>query len=192
MRKAVCCWVGVLALVASTAHAGSAGADGPPATTTEGAGWQGLKGRLSLGTSSSFRIEPGSAETDPLKINSLSVMGDYYLSRPWLGTAGGLRATSGLLLGSRASLWSSPASVDRRAAAISAMDAAADNTGTLPYLGVGYTGLSSKGGWGLSADLGLMALNPRSAARLGTHSLDDTVREMRFSPLLQVGLSFSF
>jgi hypothetical protein len=42
-----------------------------------------------------------------------------------------------------------------------------------------------------------MALNPRSAVRLGkvfngTLTLDDTLREMRFSPLLQLGVSYSF
>jgi hypothetical protein len=189
MRKTVKCWVGVLALVAATAHAGGGGL---PPIPSDNSPWQGLKGRLSLGTTSALRTETGSTETDALKISSVSVMGDYYLTRPWLGTTGGLRATSGLVLGSRASLWSSPASLDKRMAPSTALDASGDSVGTLPYLGVGYTGFSSKGGWGLSADLGLMALNPRSAVRLGTHSLDDTVREMRFSPLLQLGVSYSF
>jgi hypothetical protein len=118
-------------------------------------------------------------------------MGDYYLSKPWLGTAGGLRATSGVLLGPRSSLWSSPAAIDRRV-----VDGNADGSSTLPYVGVGYTGLSDKGGWGLSADLGLMA-SPRSSVRLGkvfngAQSLDDTLRELRFAPLVQLGVSYAF
>lgn len=189
MRKVVRCLVGTLALAASLAHAGSG--EGLR-TEFDNQAWEGLKGRLSFGTVAPLRGEFGSAASDPLRINSLSLMGDYYLSRAWLGTAGGLRATSGLVLGSRASLWSSPASIDQRMALTSSLDGSTENNGTVPYLGLGYTGLSSKGSWGLSADLGLMALNPRSAVRLGTHSLDDTMRDLRFSPLLQFGVSYSF
>ncbi len=189
MRKVVRCLVGTLACVASFAHAGSG--EGLR-TSFDSQAWEGLKGRLSFGTVAPFRGELGSTSSDSLRVNSLSLMGDYYLSRPWLGTAGGLRATSGLVLGARASLWSSPAPIDRRMALASSLDGSTDNNGTVPYLGVGYTGLSSKGSWGLSADLGLMALNPRSAVRLGTQSLDDTMRDLRFSPLLQFGLNYSF
>jgi hypothetical protein len=62
---------------------------------------------------------------------------------------------------------------------------------------LGYTGLSSKGGWGFSADVGVMALSPGSSVKLGrvfsgNQSLDDLLREMRLSPLVQVGVSYSF
>jgi hypothetical protein len=188
MRKTVSRWLGVVAFAATAAHAASG--DGLQAQLDSRA-WEGIKGRLTLSTAAPMRTEFGNPDGDALKINSLSVMGDYYFSRPLLGNAGGLRATSGLLLGPRASLWSSPAAMDRRVTA----DAGADNS-TTPYLGVGYTGLSSKGGWGLSADLGLMAM-PRSSVRLGkvfngTQSLDDAMRDLRFAPLLQLGVSYSF
>jgi hypothetical protein len=188
MRKTIGLWVGVLALAASAVH--PAPGDGLP-SQLNGEAWGGLKGRLSLGTTTQLRNEFGYADPDPQKINSLSVMGDYYLSKPWLGTAGGLRATSGVLLGPRSSLWSSPAAIDRRVA-----DGNTDGSSTLPYVGVGYTGLSDKGGWGLSADLGLMA-SPRSSVRLGkvfngAQSLDDTLRDLRFAPLLQLGVSYAF
>jgi hypothetical protein len=189
MRKVVRCLVGTLALVATLAHAGSG--EGLKAPLDQQA-WEGLKGRLSFGTTAPFQAELGNPASEPLRIHSLSLMGDYYLSRPWLGSVGGLRATSGLMLGSRGSLWSSPASIDRRVSLGVMADGSAENHGTVPYLGVGYTGLSSKGGWGLSADLGLMALNPRSATKLGNQSLDDTMRDLRFTPLLQLGVSYSF
>jgi hypothetical protein len=157
--------------------------------------WEGLKARLALSTNGGSRSgsDLGSLDSDPQRINSLSLMGDYYLTKPWLGNAGGLRATSGVLFGSRSSIWSSPALLDRRS---TGYDAGTDNVGTLPYLGLGYTGWSSKGGWGLSADVGLMG-SPRSAGKLGknasgSQSLDDTVRDLRFSPLVQLGLSYSF
>lgn len=150
--------------------------------------WEGLKARLALGTSAPTRGELGIGDIEQQKINSVSLMGDYYLSRPWMGTSGGWRATSGVLLGARSSVWSSPSSLDRRSAGESS------ETGTQPYLGLGYTGWSSKGSWGLSADVGLMGV-PRSAARFGRSgptSLDDTVRDLRFAPLVQLGLSYSF
>ena len=190
MRKVVRCLVGTLALAATLAHAGSGTGLKAP---LDHPAWEGLKGRLSFGTVTPFQAELGNTASEPLRIHSLSLMGDYYLSRPWLGSVGGLRATSGLMLGSRGSLWSSPSAIDRRSSLGGLTDGStADNNGTVPYLGVGYTGLSSKGGWGLSADLGLMALNPRSAAKLGNQSLDDTMRDLRFTPLLQLGVQYSF
>jgi hypothetical protein len=157
--------------------------------------WHGLKGRLSLGTTP-YRMDSGDFDSAPQRISSLSVMGDYYLTRPLLGASGGLRATSGLLLGPRASLWSSPASVDRRPGSAANPDGSMESASTAPYLGLGYTGLFGKGGWGVSADLGLMATS-RSGVRLGkvfngTQSLDDTMRDLRFLPLVQFGLSYSF
>ncbi|MBC7992838.1 MAG: hypothetical protein H7Z15_06305 [Rhizobacter sp.] len=190
MRKVVRCLVGTLALVATLAHAGSGEGLKIP---LDHPAWEGLKGRLSFGTVAPSQADPSNTNSEPLRIHSLSLMGDYYLSRPWLGSVGGLRATSGLMLGARGSLWSSPASIERRTSLAGGLgDASTDTSTTVPYLGVGYTGLSSKGGWGLSADLGLMALNPRSATKLGNQSLDDTMRDLRFTPLLQLGVSYSF
>ncbi len=162
--------------------------------------WSRVQGRLSLGVhSATLYADPFGFDDAPARLNSLSLLGDYYLTGA-LGhrSAGGIRATSGVLLGPRATLWGSLPSgglfqVDRRPGA---PDAAGENH-TVPYLGVGYTGLSLRGGWGLSVDLGLMALHPRSATQLGgvltgSQSLDNTLRELRLSPILQLGVSYSF
>lgn len=175
----------------AVAMAPSWAGDGVPAVPHAQA-WEGLKARLSLGTANPMRSELNMGDSEPQKVNSLSLMGDYYLTRPWLGTTGGLRATSGVVLGSRSSIWSSPSLLDRRVSG--AAEPGTEANGTLPYLGVGYTGWSSKGGWGLSADLGLMAA-PKATGRLGrtgSANLDDTVRDLRFAPLVQLGLSYSF
>lgn len=194
MSRTVLSWCAATALMA--VMAGHAWAADASQSISDAQAWEGLKARLALGTNSTASRSElgGTLDTDPQKINSLSLMGDYYLTKPWLGTAGGLRATSGVLFGSRSSIWSSPALLDRRSTP--GYDAGNDSTGTLPYLGVGYTGWSSKGGWGLSADVGLMG-TPRSSGRLpkgstASQSLDDTVRDLRFSPLVQLGLSYSF
>ena len=62
----------------------------------------------------------------------------------------------------------------------------------MPYLGVGYTGLKPHGGWRYNADLGLVAQSPGGMRLIGTQSLDDTIRELRLAPLVQLGVSYSF
>lgn len=76
---------------------------------------------------------------------------------------------------------------------------------SVPYAGISYTTASVFGGerglasstWSFNIDLGVMALAPRSAVRLGSTGatqdrLDDMLRELRLSPLLQLGVSYSF
>ena len=91
-------------------------------------------------------------------------------------------------------------SVDRRLldapSGLSNSDGATDSA-TLPYLGVGYSGLSLRGGWSFSADLGLVAFAPGNAVKLGrviggTQGLDDLLRDLRMSPVIQLGVSYSF
>lgn len=109
------------------------------------------------------------------------LLGDFYFDAPGLqlpASVGGLRATSGLVSGLRST-------------------AQTVSTETLPYLGVGYTGLSLKGGWGITADLGLALENPGSAARagralFGNQGFEQALREVRLSPVLQVGVSYAF
>lgn len=76
---------------------------------------------------------------------------------------------------------------------------------SVPYVGLSYTATgsaaSSRGlvasSWSFNIDLGVMALAPRSAVRLGAapstqDRLDDLLRELRLAPLLQLGVSYSF
>jgi hypothetical protein len=176
-------WLAVLALSIGVpgAYAGEGSSD-----QSHVQAWEGLKARLAVGTAVPARSELGFGDAEQQKVNSVSLMGDYYLKRGWLGTSGGFRATSGVLLGARSSVWSSPSLLERRTGG------EGGDAGTQPYLGLGYTGWSSKGGWGLSADVGLMGLPRGASSRAGSSSLDDTVRELRFAPLVQLGLSYSF
>lgn len=185
-------WIAVAALaVGGTQAAMALDAGGSGGFT--GLGWGALQGRMSLGTASpGLRIDTPGFDTTSLKLGSLSLMADYYLL-PAFGqrSAGGLRATSGVLFGPRSSPWSGPGSgaqfsIDRRMNPTP--DASADSA-TSPYLGIGYTGLSVKGGWGFSADVGVLA--SRFGRNLG-QSLDDQVRELRLQPVLQLGVSYSF
>ncbi|MDP3820215.1 MAG: hypothetical protein Q8R33_01960 [Burkholderiales bacterium] len=191
MRKLTWMIFGLFAAVASAAHA----SDGitPSAEQLQWSRWQ---GRMAVGT------EPAG-----LKLNTVSLMGDYYFTGSLLGPrrAGGFRATSGLLLGPRTQSWlgqpgvnagssfSITAQVLGPAATLPAAGETPGDNATLPYLGLGYTGLSLRGGWSFNADLGLVARSPGNVVKFGRNqSLDDTARELRLSPLLQFGVSYSF
>ena len=207
-------WLGAAVLAAAGAAAGNAAAvQGNGLVASPESLWPRWQARLSLGTSRPLLpADMMNTDSSGLKVSSASLFGDYYFSRSMraAGSGGGFRATSGLFVGSR---WTSllpstpvagigvPAfSVGRRHFGglhlPPAMNDASDN-GPVPYVGVGYSGLLGRGSWGFSADVGLMALSSGSAVKLGRvftgqQSLDDAVREMRLSPLLQLGVSYSF
>ena len=163
--------------------------------------WARWQGRLSLGTTAA-NWRPG---TEVGKVSSASLMGDYYFGRSLVGpgSAGGFRATSGLIFGPRSSLATGQPgllagnafSIGGRLFGQSAMPYTSDTIGdsaTLPYLGVGYTGASARSGWSFSADLGLVAQTPGGIKLIRSQSLDDAVREMRLAPLVQFGVSYAF
>jgi hypothetical protein len=145
--------------------------------------WPRLQARVSLGTPMpAWRNEWGVANSQGLKPSRLTVMGDYYFSRTIRpdGAAGGFRATSGLVVGPRAPAALGPA-----------------ETATVPYVGVGYSGLGGRSGWSFNADFGLTALSPGNGLRVGrvlsgSQGLDDLVRDLRLTPTLQLGATYSF
>jgi len=142
---------------------------------------------------------------------SISLLGGYYFSNRTLGaSAGGFRATGGLIgasgtlgvgtLGS--SLLAPGLAAERRNYSLSgpALGDAADFA-AVPYVGVGYTGLIGKRGmtgegWGVSADLGMTALQPRSSVRFGQAPsgmpINDLVRDLQLNPMVHVGVSYAF
>jgi hypothetical protein len=195
------------ALIALAAHVVLAHASDGNGLTVRGdeLQWPRWQGRLSMSSASPAAVRSfGQGSTG---ISSLSLMSDYYLTGSLLGPkqAGGFRATSGVLIGPRSQAWTALSasstgggfSIDRRTSALvpGAMpgDPSADQP-TLPYVGVGYTGLSPRGGWSFNADLGVVSLSASSAVKFGrgTQSLDDAIRDMRWSPVLQLGVSYSF
>ena len=172
-----------------------------------------LQGRVRLGYGSAA---PDIAAPATAKLSGASVLGDYYFVGRLVtrdGDSSGFRATTGVFLGSRLGLWggygpaalsSSLVSVERHSFSLvsaqpgeSASNSSNNDGGAVPYVGLGYSSSSLKGGWGFSADLGVMALNPGSALRLGrslgsVQSAEDLVRDLRLSPVVQIGASYSF
>jgi hypothetical protein len=174
--------------------------------------WPRWQGRLAFGTVAPLYRADVMNRDSGTSLSGATLLGDYYFTRSLrrFGDSGGFRATSGVFLGSRSTslLPTGPAtgfggrafSVERRTVGGLSVPISNDSTAEsapVPYVGLGYTGLPSKGGWGFSADLGVMALSPGSAVKLGrvvtgTQSLDDTLRDMRLSPLVHLGVSYSF
>jgi len=186
--------------------------------TLETAAWSRWQGRVSFAATGP-RWSSGSKEFGngglhvghANAINSLSVMGDYYFARSLadLKSIGGFRATSGLIFGPRSQLSTSQPymasansfSIGSRLFGQSSNPYAVnavDDTATLPYLGLGYTGLSARGAWRFNADLGIVtqglgsAVNPGRMFGSGQRRLDESLRDLRLTPLFKLGASYSF
>lgn len=166
-------------------------------------GWPQWQARLQV-FSEPLTPELTSFEGASLRPRSAALFGDYYMTRPYLGQAGGMRVTSGVLTGARGAVfgpgqitppgWFGFSTQSRTGPAAASLDASGE-TLTWPYLGIGYSDSSLRGGWGFSADLGLAAQSfglSRTARALGNQSLDDIVRDMRLTPVLQLGVSYRF
>ncbi len=200
-------WMLAVALGLATTTAMAAEAEGRIADPDQGS-WARWQGRLSLGTTTpAWAI---GVEAPALKLNSASLMGDYYFGRTLTGNTavGGFRATSGLIIGARGVRSTgqpglaagNPFSIGSRLFGQTSMPYAGEAAGdsaTVPYLGLGYTGLAVRSRLSFSADLGLVAQGPGNAVRFGRvfntgQSLDEMIREMRLAPLLQLGVTYSF
>ena len=175
--------------------------------------WQ-ARIELSQGASGRHHTDPYNlaAGTSQRSLRGLAVLRDYYFDGgdpPELAsaTAGGLRATGGLVVTPRSAV-ASPSS--RRSGAYGTSTPGLtghaiasggsdpyDDVIPVPYLGLGYTDLPRLTGWGFRADFGLMALSPQSAVKFGSalsgaQGVDDLLRDLRLSPLIQIGVSYSF
>lgn len=197
-------WVAVIFLACSAA--GTQAAQGPGLVVSADQLWPRWQGRLSLGTQAPLsHPDTMNADSAAPNVRAATLLGDYYFARSLRGTGRGsaFRATSGVILGSRSTslLSTGPSvglggrafSIDRRSLgsiSLPGSEAPAEQS-AVPYVGLGYTGLSSKSGWGFSADLGVAAVK-LGRGFTGGLNLDDAVREMRLSPLVQVGVSYSF
>ena len=138
------------------------------------------------------RIDLRSVELDRLPSRAgrptWQLLGDYYFgaSAPPLPSTGapapvtstGLRATGGLI----GLLPRGPASLRE--------------PGTLTYLGLGYTLGLDRPGWGVKADVGLLGTRDGTGGlrlnRSGASMEDASVGDLRWLPLLQVGVSYAF
>jgi hypothetical protein len=170
-------------------------ADGTAGT---GLQWQ---ARLQLNSADGRDVRPHLGGS---RVLSANLLGDYYLtSSGFSNLSGGLRATGGLLMGPLSmaqssgglALGSGPVAAGRRSLHLSSLDGyALEPSSNLSYVGIGYTGRVMRSGLAFSADLGLMSGNV-AGLRLGRTSaqgFEDAMRDLRFKPLLQLGLAYSY
>ena len=197
----VCASVATLLLAAPTAHA-QGGLRVDDSAQAQASAWPRWQARLGLITTSS--VDAGSR----WQLSAGQLLGDYYWSglRPaGVGRSGGFRATSGLLLGQRSLALGTPALAVANGIGVSLSrtirlsPGATDIHETLsaaPYVGVGYSGIALHRGWGFTADVGLAGtaggLRPRREGALGSQGVDDLLRELRLTPVLQFGASYAF
>ena len=212
MRRTSRLLAGIVGLVSALGApaVGAVEGDGltPSGERQPGSRWQ---GSVLLGsTLAPWQTRLGRAESAGLKVDSFGLVGNYYFSRALVGhgSNGGFRTTGGVFHGPRAQITPLNTSrslmggggtltVDRQLLVAGDGSGADSDTATVPYVGVGYSGLSVKGQWSFNADLGMMALSPGHSVKLGkvvggTQSLDDLLRDMRLAPILQLGVSYSF
>ena len=156
--------------------------------------WTRFQGRVLPSTAApGWRSELAPLERSGLRVASVGLLGDVYFGRSSTDanpSARGFRATSGLIVGARQPLLGAPV------LATSSGEPGSEHT-TVPYVGLGYSSLVAKSGWSFSADLGVVSRSPGSVVRLGRvfnggQSLDDVVRDMRLTPHVQLGVSYSF
>jgi hypothetical protein len=133
------------------------------------------------------------------------LLGDYYLTGPGFGdsqVSGGLRVTSGLAVGPRDGTSALPPLRLEGGLQWGPREADPSLVGqggrvTLPYIGLGYTTLSAREGWGLSADIGLGGQRPGERVRFGAGNptaaqFENVLNDLRLEPVIQLGVSYAF
>ena len=168
----------------SLASAAEARAEGDGlATSADRVPWARFDARIVA--SPSWRADLLPFERSGLRIGGVGLLGDVYFggaATDRRASAAGFRATSGIVIGSRAPFGLADASAD---------------ISTVPYVGVGYSNAWPKSGWRFNADLGVVSRSPGNVTGIGrvvggSQSLDDLVRDLRLAPVVQLGVSYSF
>lgn len=173
-------------------------------TEHEQTAWPRWQARLGLATAASA-LDAGTR----WQLSAGQLLGDYYwggLRPAGVSRSGGFRATSGLLLGPRSLALGTPALSSSQGLGMTLSRSLRPSSGpgeswaepwsVVPYVGIGYSGISLRGGWGFTADVGLAGtaggLRTRRDSALGTQGVDDILRDLRLTPVLQFGASYAF
>jgi hypothetical protein len=207
-----------VASMALACAAGTAAADSGLRVDGAGSFWSGTQTRLSVyavhANATPLRLGyQASSGQSTLAPMAAAVSGDYYFSKELADVSlprTGFRASSVLLIkqpgislsdlawSSRtAASFGNPAYLSLPTLPPGMADTGADNVSAMPYLGIGYSDVSLKTGWGFWADIGLVVQSPGNALGLGrvlsgTQGVEELIRELRMAPMVQLGVSYSF
>jgi hypothetical protein len=142
----------------------------------------------------------GGTVTPGLGLLGGAVFGDYYFATPSFGA---FRASGGLMVGSQGGAPVAHAAAGARLGlALSTLgslgtNVSADGLAAMPYLGLGFTGSPWLGSLAVTADLGLVAERPGAAGHVGravfgNQGVEGALRDLRLSPVLQLGVNYTF
>jgi hypothetical protein len=183
-------WLAASGVALATLPARAAGG----LATGEDVVWPTWQARLSMTASAAAPVWSASL-ADARRVRQASLLGDVYVGQRWFGASadwrGGLRATGGFVmgpLGPAVAAGLGPTAVNLWSLTEPVYDAVGSTPPLRSYVGVGYAGLSVRGGWGLSADLGLLAGEP--GALFGSDAL--LLRRTDLQPVVRFGVSLAF
>jgi hypothetical protein len=196
------------AALALLCTAGLAAAEGGLKVAAAGGFWSDVQTKLRfsaavMDTAPSLGGYPTMAVAREYTPLGASLGGDYYFSKDLAAgrPPSGFRASGALLIRqpgvSLSDLaWQSRA-ITSLASPLRLADPGHQGVSAMPYLGIGYSDYSLKTGWGFWADIGLVVQSPGNALGMGrvlsgSQNVDDLVRELRMSPMLQLGVNYSF
>lgn len=165
--------------------------------------WPQWQARITVLTATTSPLAASWADmgSAPRGLQGGALLGDYYFSNTaWLS---GFRASGGLLSGGLGGLPLASGTAGPRLGVSlvgsngPAYQPGAEGPATVPYLGLGFTGPAWRTGLAITADLGLVAERPAAAgglgrAMFGNQGMDRSLREMRVSPVMQLGMRYTF
>jgi hypothetical protein len=206
-RSASALWTTLLVMVGVLGATTSTGVAAEDGLSSRGADWlwPQLQARITLQTASLTPVslargaELGNTPARG-QILGAAMLGDYVFARPSIGQ---FRTTSGVMLGSTAGapLLSTQAAA-RLDVQVRDVGSQWSHTGgeilaAMPYVGLGYSSPRLWGHLSVSADFGLAAARPAGMAGVGralfgAQALDAALRDMRWAPLMQLGVRYSY
>ena len=173
-------------------------ADGllPPAAESLWPQWQ---ARVAVQTAGTLPLTLGGlydGSAAPRSLQGGAVLGDYYFATPWFGS---FRASGGLLMGSQAGAPAASAFAGSRlslalnSGTVPLSTPGAESPGAVTYLGLGYSSPIGRTSLAVTADVGMVAEHLGTGRPLfGNQARDSALRELRVSPLLQLGVRYNF
>lgn len=123
-----------------------------------------------------------------------AVLGDYYFATPALWA---FRVSGGWMTGrlGGAPLWAASAGPRLGLSVQTAGNptlVAGEGAGTVPYLGLGFSGALWRNTLAITADVGWVAGGSLGKALFGNQGMERSLRELQLAPVLQVGLRYVF
>jgi hypothetical protein len=165
--------------------------------------WPHWQARITLQSASVSSVSlQGLADTGGMQrtFQGGGIFGDYYFANRSFGS---FRASGGLMAGA---IGGAPLAVTapgpRLGLSLSGSNLPLAGVGlesltTVPYLGLGFTGTRWLDGLSVTADIGIVAEHGPLAggsrvAVFGSQAMDNAVRELRLSPVMQLGVRYTF